>query len=221
MMNPIGIGNEHRIGFRDPSFDDHTATAPVLEHGGADPGGTRVRRSAWPGRRSATGRSCGRPAPAGSGWTRPSGTTARKPGATHAGPVATRTPSSAPPPGRAPPGGPDRTATRACVSAPRRGSRVQRRPVPGTGRGPGFRDAVSAGFLDPAPAGVPGSDVGRVPETRLGASRNMFGQIPGAWPSIPGGGGAGRAAGRPAGRPSEREVSAEPSVGGHDLGVPG
>jgi hypothetical protein len=49
MMNPIGIGDEDRIGCRDPSVEDRTTVVPVPEHGGAGPGGTRVRRSRWPG----------------------------------------------------------------------------------------------------------------------------------------------------------------------------
>ena len=104
MMNPIGIRNEDQIGTRDPWFAAHTTATSVLEHGGAVPGGTRVRRSGWPGWRSATGRSCGRRARAGSGWPSPSATTGTTPDATHAAPGSTSDPSSAPPPGRAPPG---------------------------------------------------------------------------------------------------------------------
>jgi hypothetical protein len=105
MMNPIGIRNEDRTRSRDPWFQDRTTVVAVPEHGGAGPSGTRVRRSAWPGRQSATGRSCGRPAPAGSGWTPPSGTTASARDATYAGPATTRAPSSVPPRGRASPRG--------------------------------------------------------------------------------------------------------------------
>ena len=103
-MNPIGIRNEDQIGSRDPWFEDRTTAISVLEHGGAVPGGARVWRSGWPGWRSATGRSCGRRARAGSGWPSPSATTGTTPDATHAAPGSTSDPSSAPPPGRAPPG---------------------------------------------------------------------------------------------------------------------
>jgi hypothetical protein len=102
MMNPIGIGNEDRIGSRGPWFGDCTATS-VLEQGGAGPGGARVRRSGWVGRRSATGGSCGRRARAGSGWTSPSAMTGGTPNATRAAaPGSPSDPGSAPLPGSAP-----------------------------------------------------------------------------------------------------------------------
>jgi hypothetical protein len=100
-MNPIGIRNEDQMGSRDRWFEDRTTAISVLEHGGAVPGGTRVRRSGWPGWRSATGRSCGRRARASSGWPSPSATTGTTPNITHAAPGSTSDPSSAPPPGRA------------------------------------------------------------------------------------------------------------------------
>jgi hypothetical protein len=103
MMNRIGIRDEDRIGARDPSVEDRTTVIWVLEHGGAGPGGTRVRRSGWPGWRSATGGSCGPRAPAGSGWTSPSAAAGRTPSAARAGPGSTSGPGSARPPGRAPP----------------------------------------------------------------------------------------------------------------------
>jgi hypothetical protein len=102
MMNPIGIRNEDRIGSRGPWFGDCTATS-VLEQGGAGPGGARVRRSGWVGRRSATGGSCGRRARAGSGWTSPSAMTGGTPNATRAAaPGSPSDPGSAPLPGSAP-----------------------------------------------------------------------------------------------------------------------
>jgi hypothetical protein len=101
MMNPIGIRNEDQIGTRDPWFADRTTATSVLEHGGAVPGGTRVRRSRWPAWRSATGRSCGRRAGASSGWPMPSATTGTTPDATHAAPGSTSDPGSAPRPGSA------------------------------------------------------------------------------------------------------------------------
>ena len=101
MMNPIGIRNEDQLGTRDPWFADRTTATSVLEHGGAVPGGTRVRRSRWPAWRSATGWSCGRRARAGSGWPMPSATTGTMPDATHAAPGSTSDPGSAPRPGSA------------------------------------------------------------------------------------------------------------------------
>jgi len=102
MMNPIGVGNEDRIGARGPWFGDCTATS-VLEQGGAGPGGARVRRSGWVGRRSATGGSCGRRARAGSGWTWPSAMTGGTRNATRAAaPGSPSDPGSAPLPGSAP-----------------------------------------------------------------------------------------------------------------------
>jgi hypothetical protein len=129
-MNPIGIGNEDRIGSRGRWFGDGTTATSVLEHGGAGPGGTGVRRSGWVRRRSATGRSCGPRARAGSGWTSPSGTTGSAPNASHAAaPGSTSDPGSAPPPGRASAG----------VLGPASGKRGHLDPYRSTGVGPSPR----------------------------------------------------------------------------------
>ena len=142
MMNPIGIRAEDRIGSQGPWFEDRRAT-PVPEHGGADPGGSTVRGSRWPGWRRATGRSCGRRAPPGSAWRRPSTTTRSPPPATSAFAVASAGPpdpgSAAPPPaasGRTSPLHPWVNYPRVRASRPRR-----------TGGGPG---RCLGGVRDPA-----------------------------------------------------------------------
>jgi hypothetical protein len=98
MMNPIGLRDEEEIGSREPWFEDRRATL-FPEHDGADPGGSTVRGSRWPGWRRVTGRSCGRRAPPGSASTRPSTATRSPPPAASAAASASPPgPSSAPPP---------------------------------------------------------------------------------------------------------------------------
>jgi hypothetical protein len=129
-MNPIGIPNEVRMSSGRPWYGGRRTTK-LPGHGRAGPGGMEVRRSGWPGWRSATGRSCGPRAPAGSGWTRPAATPRSPPQAPCAAPAPSRAPSSAPPPGREPPPG-----LRLCAEG----------PAP---------SRCSAGEPAPAPAPVP------------------------------------------------------------------
>jgi hypothetical protein len=102
MLNPIGFHDEVRTGSGKPWCGGRW-TSRLPGHGRAGPGRTRVRGSGWPGWRSATGRSCGPRAPAGSGWRCPSATTRSPPGAPCAGPAPGLVPSFAPAPGREPP----------------------------------------------------------------------------------------------------------------------
>jgi hypothetical protein len=188
MMNPIGIRNEDRIGSRDPWFDVRLAVIPVPEHGGVGPCGTRVRRSAWPRWRSATGGSCGRRAPAGSVWMWPFGTTGSRSDATHAAPASTPAPSSAPHPGRAPlhrvprerrpPGSARASPTGYPVRQPAQLRVSQPRPVPRDL--PQWPPGSSAAGFRGDPAGLLGTSLGRF-------RRNRLGRVPPERPSrIPG-----------------------------------
>jgi hypothetical protein len=162
MMNPIEIRTEERIGSRDRWFGGGTPAAPVPEHGGAGPGGTTVRRSAWRGWRSATGRTCGRPAPAGPASTWPSAMSRSPPDASLAAPASALGPSSAAKPGSPPPRGAPGSAPAAPDSAPRhpaahlgtpqRTSAPRRRPVAHPG-GPlrGWRAAAVVPLAGRAP----------------------------------------------------------------------
>jgi hypothetical protein len=198
MMNPIGVRNEHRVSSRDPSVEDRTTVVLVPEHGGAGPGGTRVRRSRWPGWRSATGRSCGPRAPAGSRWTSPSAATgsARTPPA----PPPSAPPSQAPhhlPVG--PTGSPTRPRCRSREPKPRfqlravkaeagvsrsRGSAVKEAPGSSTARR--TPQAVSAGCVvrEERPSetradGLP-VRVGRL-RTALRFRPTILGRLAGSW----------------------------------------
>ena len=165
MMNRIGIRAEDRIGSREPWFGDHRATS-VPEHGRADPGGSTVRGSRWPGWRRATGMTCGRRAPPGSASTRPSTTTRSPPPATSASAAASAGPSgpsSAPPPPAAD-GRPHRTRETSPNGLIRTspGSRSQ----PG-GTGPAV-----------PPCGTSRSDVRDQPFPTCGTSRSRRCRIP-------------------------------------------
>jgi hypothetical protein len=131
MMNPIGVRNEDQIRSRGRM----TATA-ASEQGGAGPVGTRVRRSGWARWRSATGRSCGPRARAGSGWTSPSATTG-----TTASAIYAAAPGSSSDPSPAPGSGEPGAGQRPCRSARSLPSANARQPAAG-----GRHDRHHAGY---------------------------------------------------------------------------
>jgi hypothetical protein len=170
MMNPIGIRNEHRTSSRDPWLDDRTTAVQAPEHGGAGPGGTRVRRSAWAGWRSATGRSCGRRAPAAAAWTRPSATTPSTPDATHGAPASTSAASSVPPPGRAPPSGSRRCPQLGAGQPPWAGGGTAWARILSISHGGVLRTALVRSLRWP-PCRVPRNRLGTYGRASRGASR--------------------------------------------------
>jgi hypothetical protein len=133
-MNRIGMRIEYRMCSRSRGSRIARRRARSRDDDGAGPGGTRVRGSRWLGWRSVTGGSYGRPAPAGSAWTRPSATTATAPTATCAAARA-----STPAPSCAPPGSGNPASTPDAGRGPRRsrpGARRHSHPgCPSPGRG--------------------------------------------------------------------------------------
>jgi hypothetical protein len=173
MMNPIEIRTKERIGSRDWWFGGGTPAAPVPEHGGAGPGGTTVRRSAWRGWRSATGRSCGRPAPAGPASTWPSTMSRSPPDESLAAPASALGPSSAAHPGSAPRDARPHTLTAGGVPrhpAADPGARPHtRRSAPAPGRAPHSSPVAPA---DPGGAlGRPSGSAPRRPVARVAGGR--------------------------------------------------